>query len=230
MRWPPSPTRARPARPARARTARRRWNRLPTDVDLVGGRARARGRPPTAPRRPRCRPARRRSTTCRSRSRHATEVVRPDVERAGVAAELGEQECAGAERALGHAGLQAALGQQRGLLVDDQPGDRDRRRRRRLCCRRSRRSRRSRAALRRSARTAPSSSSSHATGVQIDQQRPAGGGGVGDERAAQSVHQPGVGGGDDAARSSMLRRIHAILGAEKYGSSTRPVRGGDRVR
>ena len=116
-------------------------------------RAPARGRRPSAPRRPRCRPARRRSRTCARAAATPPRWSGPTCDRAGVAAELGQQERAGAEGALGRAGRQAAFGEQRGLLVDDQPGDRDRRRRKRRCCRRSRRRRRSRAAPRRSART-----------------------------------------------------------------------------
>ena len=46
----------------------------------------------------------------------------------------------------------------------------------------------------------------------------------------EPVHQPGVGGGDHTVACRCWRRIHAIFGAEKYGSSTSPVRRGQRPR
>ena len=85
----------------------------------------------------------------------------------------------------------------------------------------------------------PSSSSSHVDRVQRDQQRPAGRRGVGDERAAQPVHQPGVGGGDHAGRGHVrpdprhLRRgevrVEHQTGALRDGVRRRRQRRADRL-
>ena len=123
-------------------------------------------------------------------------------------------------------GLQAALGQQRRLLVDDQPGHRKRRPEDVCAARRSRRW------PTMSGSGSPLSPNSveqlvgPGHGVEVEEQRPARGGGVGDERAAQPVHQPGVGGRDHTVGGHVGRAASASSGAEKYGSSTSPVRRG----
>ena len=56
------------------------------------------------------------------RSRHATEVVSPDVDRAALAPSCASRNAPVPNVHLADPGRQAAFGQQRGLLVDDQPG------------------------------------------------------------------------------------------------------------
>ena len=122
-------TTVRRARPAPARRSRRR-RPAPARRPRRGRRRRParRGRPASAPPTRPCTPARRGSTSaCRRAATRRTRSAPTSSARA-TAPVVGEQERAGAVRALRRARGQAALAEQGGLLVDEQPGQRQRRR------------------------------------------------------------------------------------------------------
>ena len=76
----------------------------------------------------------------------------------------------------------------------------------------------------------PSSSSSQSIGVDVQEQGPAGRRRVGDELAGTAGARSQVSVVVTTPSVVMLPRSHAIFGAEKYGSSTSPVRCGDAAR
>ena len=126
---------------------------------------------------------------------------------------VGQQERPGAEGAFGLSGPQAALADQRGLLVDDQPTDG------RGAAERGRRAdHRVAGHDRRQVFVGQPEQAEQLVvpcgGVQVGEQGPAGGGGVGDELPGQLVDQPAVGGGDHAVAGDVAAQPRQLRGGE----------------
>ncbi len=162
-------------------------------------------------------------------------VLRGDRRRAGVE----QRKAAGAVGRLDHAGREAGLADGRGLLVAGDAGDRDRRRRtvparcRRTCAEESFTS----GSIERGTRSIFSSSSSHCAGVDIEQQRARGVGGVGGVHlaAGQPPQQIAIDGAEHqfAALGARARAGHVIehpgdLGAGEIGIDDQAGLGRDR--
>ena len=129
----------------------------------------------------------------------------PLLDRVGLLAGARQHERAGAVGALGLARRVAVLGEQRGLLIDAGARDGHRAAEQRAVAERLRRCRPRSAASAGSMPKISQACSLHSPGVEVEQQRTAGGGDVGGERAAHAMQHPRVGRGDRRRRRRPVR-------------------------